>query len=153
MLVPHAPRTDKGVPKQGAGTIAVVGNLKEMIPEWLAGASILGYGVSLFVGIGIPIPVLDEEMARFTAVKDEDIYTQIYDYSMDYPKGVAKPLAEVSYKDLRSGTIVIDDKKVITAPLSSYYKARQIANILKEWIEGGKFILGESQQILPSVKI
>lgn len=150
---PDVLRTANGVPKQGAATIAVVGNLKEMTPEWLAGASILGYGVSLFVGIGIPIPILDEEMARFTAVKDEDIYTQIYDYSMDYPKGVAKPLAEVSYKDLRSGTIVINEKKVITAPLSSYYKARQIANILKEWIEDGKFILGEPQQILPSVQI
>ena len=150
---PNTPRSANGVPSQGAGTIAVVGNLKEMTPEWLAAASILGYGVSLYVGIGIPIPVLNEEMARFTAVKDEDIYTQVYDYSMDYPKGVSKPLAEVSYKDLRSGTITIDGQKVITAPLSSYYKARQIANILKEWIEGGKFILGEPQQILPSVEI
>ncbi|MCX5849467.1 MAG: homocysteine biosynthesis protein [Deltaproteobacteria bacterium] len=148
---PNVPRGANGVPKQGAGTIAVVGNLKEMTPEWLAGASMLGYGVSLFVGIGIPIPILDEEMALFTAVKDEDIYTQIYDYSMDYPKGVAKPLAEISYKDLRSGTIIIGEKKVITAPLSSYYKAKQIANTLKEWIESGQFILGEPQQILPSV--
>jgi L-aspartate semialdehyde sulfurtransferase len=150
---PNVPRSANGVPSQGAGTIAVVGNLKEMTPEWLTAASILGYGVSLYVGIGIPIPVLNEEMARFTAVKDEDIYTQVYDYSMDYPKGVSTPLAEISYKDLRSGTIIINGQKVITAPLSSYYKARQIANILKEWIEGGKFILGEPQQILPSVKI
>jgi len=150
---PNALRGANGVPREGAGTLAVVGNLKEMTPEWLAAASILGYGVSLYVGIGIPIPVLNEEMARFTAVKDEDIYTQVYDYSMDYPKGLSKPLAQVSYKDLRSGTITIDGKKVITAPLSSYYKARQIANILKEWIEGGKFILGEPQQILPSVEI
>jgi uncharacterized protein (DUF39 family) len=148
---PNVPRTAKGVPTQGAGTIAVVGNLKEMTPEWLSGASFLGYGVSLFIGIGIPIPILDEEMAFYTAVKDEDIYTQVYDYSMDYPKGNPKPLAEVSYKDLRSGTITIDAKKVITAPLSSYYKARQIANILKEWIESGRFMLGEPQQILPSV--
>jgi L-aspartate semialdehyde sulfurtransferase len=145
----NVPRGANGVPKGGAGTIAVVGNLKEMNPEWLAAASILGYGVSLYVGIGIPIPILDEEMARYTAVKDEDIYTQVYDYSMDYPKGVNNPLAEVSYKDLRSGAIIIDGKRIITAPLSSYYKARQIANILKEWIEGGKFILGEPQQPLP----
>ncbi len=149
---PNVLRGANGVPKEGAGTLAVVGNLKEMTPEWLAAASILGYGVSLYVGIGIPIPILDEEMARFTAVKDEDIYTQIYDYSMDYPKGVSKSLAEVSYKDLRSGTIIIDGKKVITAPLSSYYKARLIANTLKEWIESGKFLLGEPQQILPSVE-
>jgi len=150
---PDVPRGANGVPKQGAGTIAVVGNLKEMAPEWLTGASILGYGVSLFVGIGIPIPILDEEMALYTAVKDENIYTQIFDYSMDYPKGNPKPLAEVSYKDLRSGTITINEKKIITAPLSSYYRARQIANILKEWIESGRFTLGEPQQILPSVKI
>jgi uncharacterized protein (DUF39 family) len=149
---PDVPRTPGGVPKQGSGTIAVVGNLKEMNREWLAGASMLGYGVSLFVGIGIPIPILDEEMARFTAVKDEDIYTQVYDYSMDYPKGQAKPIAEISYKELRSGTIIIDSKKIITAPLSSYYKARQIANSLKEWIEKGKFFLGEPQQVLPSIK-
>ncbi|MGV8058300.1 MAG: homocysteine biosynthesis protein [Smithellaceae bacterium] len=149
---PQPTRSANGTPNQGAGTIAVVGNLKEMSPEWLAGASILGYGVSLFVGIGIPIPVLNEEMATFTAVKDENIYTQVFDYSMDYPKGIAKPLAEVSYRDLRSGTITIDGKKVITAPLSSYYKARQIANTLKEWIESGKFTLGEPQQNLPSIE-
>jgi len=149
---PNVLRGANGVPREGAGTLAVVGNLKEMTPDWIAAASILGYGVSLYVGIGIPIPILDEEMARFTAVKDEDIYTQIYDYSMDYPKGVSKSLAEVSYKDLRSGTIIIDGKKVITAPLSSYYKARLIANTLKEWIESGKFLLGEPQQILPSVE-
>ncbi len=148
---PNVPRGTNGVPRQGAGTIAVIGNLKEMKPEWLTGASLLGYGVSLFVGIGIPIPVLDEEMALFTAVKDENIYTQVYDYSMDYPKGNPKPLAEVSYKDLRSGTVTIDGKKVVTAPLSSYYKARQIAQTLKEWIEQGQFILGEAQQNLPSV--
>jgi len=150
---PDVPRCPNGVPKQGAGTIAVIGNLKEMKPQWLAGASILGYGVSLFVGIGIPIPILDEEMALFTAVKDEDIYTQVFDYSMDYPKGVAKPLAEVSYKELRSGMVVIDGKKVVTAPLSSYYKAREIAHLLKEWIEKGRFLLGEPQQILPSVDV
>ncbi|HDQ04882.1 MAG TPA: hypothetical protein ENN23_10070 [Deltaproteobacteria bacterium] len=149
---PDVPRTEGGVPMQGAGTIAVVGNLKEMNREWLAGASILGYGVSLFVGIGIPIPVLDEEMARFTAVKDEEIFTQIYDYSMDYPKGDSKPLAQVSYKELRSGAITIDGKKVSTAPLSSYYKARQIAELLKEWLGKGNFLLGEPQQNLPSTR-
>ena len=148
---PHVVRGANGVPKEGAGTMAVVGNLKEMSPEWLTGASILGYGTSLFVGVGIPIPVLDEEMARYTAVKDADIYAQVYDYSMDYPKGSPVSLAEVSYQDLRSGVIMIDNKKVITAPMSSYYKANQIANILKDWIEAGKFLLGESQQNLPGV--
>ncbi|MBN1380713.1 MAG: homocysteine biosynthesis protein [Deltaproteobacteria bacterium] len=146
---PEAPRGKNGVPREGAGTLATVGNLKEMSAQWLIGASMLGYGVSLYVGIGIPIPLLNEEMARYTAIKDEDIYTQIYDYSMDFPKGTAKSLGEVSYKDLRSGEITFKGEQVVTAPLSSYYKARDIANILKEWIERGSFFLGEPQQRLP----
>jgi uncharacterized protein (DUF39 family) len=150
---PDAPRNSRGVPREGAGTIATIGNLKEMSPEWLVGASMLGYGVSLYVGIGIPIPILSEEMARYTSVKDEDIVTQIYDYSMDYPKGAPKSLGEVNYKELRTGTIMLNGKKVATAPLSSYYKAREIANILKEWIERGDFLLGEPQQLLPSARL
>ena len=149
---PNVPRSRNGTPREGAGTIATIGNLKEMSPEWLVGASMLGYGVSLYVGIGIPIPVVNEEMARYTSVKDEEIATQIYDYSMDYPKGSPKSLGQVTYRELRSGTIVLNGKKVATAPLSSYYKAREIANILKEWIERGDFLLGEAQMLLPSAQ-
>lgn len=150
---PDVQRGENGIPRGGAGTIATIGNLKEMSPEWLVGASILGYGVSLYIGIGIPIPILSEEMARYTAIKDEDIYTQIYDYSMDYPKGVAKSLGEVSYKELRSGQITLNGQKIATAPLSSYYKAREIANLLKKWIEEGAFLLGEPQQLLSQAKM
>jgi len=150
---PDVPRGENGVPRGGAGTIATIGNLKDMSPEWVVGASILGYGVSLYIGIGIPIPILSEEMARYTAVKDEDIYTQIYDYSMDYPKGVGKSLGEVSYKELRSGQITLNGQKIATAPLSSYFKAREIANLLKKWIEEGAFLLGEPQQLLSSTKM
>ncbi|MBN1612903.1 MAG: homocysteine biosynthesis protein [Deltaproteobacteria bacterium] len=147
---PHVKRGRNGIPLEGAGTIATVGNLKEMSPDWLVGASMMGYGVSLYVGVGIPIPVLNEEMARYTAVKDEDIYTQVYDYGMDYPKGAAKSLGQVSYRDLRSGTIVLNGQRIATSPLSSYFKAREIAQILKEWIERGDFLIGEPQQLLPS---
>lgn len=148
---PNVKRGKNGVPREGAGTISVIGNLKEMSPQWLVGASMLGYGVSLYVGIGIPIPVLNEEMARFTAVKDEDIFAQVYDYGMDYPKGTPKSLGEVSYKELRSGRITLGGKSIPTAPLSSYYKAREIANLLKEWIEEGTFFLGEPQMTLPTI--
>ncbi|MEA3470815.1 MAG: homocysteine biosynthesis protein, partial [Thermodesulfobacteriota bacterium] len=127
-----------------------IGDMKNMSPDWLVGASVLGYGVSLYVGIGIPIPVLNEEIARFTAVRDEDIYTQVYDYGVDYPSGTDKSLGEVSYKELRSGKIVLNGREIDTAPLSSYYKAREIAAILKEWMEKGEFLLGEPQQLLRS---
>ncbi|MCK9274437.1 MAG: homocysteine biosynthesis protein [Syntrophales bacterium] len=146
-------RGQNGVPREGAGTIAAIGNLKEMSPQWLVGASVLGYGVSLYVGIGVPIPVLNEEIVRFTAVKDDDIYAQIYDYGVDYPNGAAKSVGEASYKELRSGKIKLNGKKIDTAPMSSYYKAREIAYILKEWIERGDFLLSEPHQLIPSGKI
>jgi len=143
-------RGENGVPKEGAGTVATIGNLKDMSSEWLVGASMLGYGVSLYVGIGVPIPILNEEMARYTAVRDEDIYAQVYDYGVDYPNGISKSIGEVSYKELRSGKIKLGGRVIPAAPLSSYYKAREIANILKDWIEKGEFLLGEPQQLLPS---
>ncbi len=147
---PDVLRGKNGVPKEGSGTLATIGNLKDMSPDWLVGASILGYGVSLYVGIGVPIPILNEEIVRYTAVKDEDIYAQVYDYGVDYPSGISKSIGEVSYKELRSGKIKLDGRIIPTAPMSSYYKAREIANILKDWIEKGKFLLGEPQQFLPS---
>ena len=143
-------RGDTGIPREGAGTLAVIGNLKDMSPRWLVGASMLGYGVSLYVGIGIPIPILNEEMAGYTAVRDSNIYAQIIDYGVDYPSGTSKSLGEASYEELRSGEISINGETVPAAPMSSYAKAREIAHILKEWIEGGEFLLGEPQQRLPS---
>jgi L-aspartate semialdehyde sulfurtransferase len=150
---PSVSRNEQGIPTSGAGTIATIGNLKKMSPQWLVGASILGYGVSLYVGIGIPIPILNEELARSTGIKDEEIVTNVYDYSMDYPKGVPRALATVNYRDLRSGSIVIHGKKVATASLSSYYKALEICHTLKDWIQQGSFLLGEPQETLPTAGV
>ena len=129
----------------------VMGNLKEMDPRWVVGVSILGYGCSLAVGLGVPIPILDEEMARFTAVSDDDIRTQIIDYGTDYPKGQAASLGTVSYEELKSGTIRFNDEDVPTVPLSSYVRALEIAKILKMWIEKGHFMITEPIETLPSV--
>ena len=147
---PTVPRTDGGVPKGGAGTLAVIGDLKQMSADWISGASFRGYGATLSVGMGIPIPILDEDMARYTAVKDEDIVTQIADYSRSYPYHEPNDLGEVNYKQMRSGEIEVQGKKVPTSPLSSYPRALKIANILKEWIQKGEFLLVEPVHPIPS---
>lgn len=148
---PTVPRTEKGVPKTPAGTIAVLGDLKQMNREYLRGVSMVGYGVTLSVGIGIPIPILNEEICRFTAVKDEEIFTQVVDYSEGYPQGKVESLAEVNYAQLKSGKITVMGKEVPTGGLSSYKKAREIAQVLKEWILKGEFLLTEPVKLLPSV--
>jgi len=147
---PHAQRGENGVPLVAAGTLWVMGDLKQMTPEWIVGVSILGYGVSLAVGIGVPIPLLNEEIALHTAVSDDEIYAQIVDYGADYPNGIKKNYGFVSYAQLKSGTINFNGKEVQTVPLSSVAKAREIAEILKKWISKEKFTLGEPQFTLPS---
>ncbi len=148
----HAPgvkRGENGVPLAPAGTLALQGDLKQMSPKWLVGASFQGYGATLVVGVGVPIPVLDEEIVRYTAVRDEEIFTQIVDYSVAYPNLQAESLGKVSYAELKSGSIRIQGKEVPTAPLSSYPKAREIAEILKAWISEGRFLLTEPLASLP----
>ncbi len=147
---PTVSRNEKGIPEGGAGTLSVIGDLKQMSPEWLAGVSFRGYGASLAVGLGIPIPVLNEDIARYTAVKDEDIYTQIIDYSDSYPNLIPGSLGKINYKQLKSGLIEVDGKKIPTSSLSSYPKARKIANALKEWIQNGKFLITEPVLHIPS---
>ncbi|MCK4905133.1 homocysteine biosynthesis protein [bacterium] len=149
---PSVKRTPNGVPSVPAGTLALTGDVKKMSSQWLRGVSMTGYGVSLAVGIGIPIPIISEEMIKYTAVKDEDIQTQIVDYSYDYPQGTGKAIGTANYAQLKNGEIKIKDKFVPTASLSSYAKAKEIAETLKNWIKKGQFLLTEPVKLIPSSK-
>ncbi len=148
----HSPvvkRKKNDTPGSAAGTISVIGDLKGMKPEWLVGTSFVGYGVNLTVGIGVPIPILDEKIAQYTGIRDKDIYAPVVDYSDDYPNLKGKTLAEFNYEELKSGKINIKGKDVPTAPLSSYSRAQEIAEILKKWILDKKFYLTEPVFTLP----
>ncbi|MGM0425617.1 MAG: homocysteine biosynthesis protein [Thermodesulfobacteriota bacterium] len=147
---PGVARADNGTPLSPSGTLMVMGDLKSMDPRWVAGVSMLGYGCSLAVGVGVPIPVLNEDIARFTGVSDEALYTQIIDYGNDYPKGEAVSLGTISYAQLKSGTISFNGQDVPTVPLSSYVRALEIANLLKDWIEKGQFLLTQPIETLPA---
>jgi uncharacterized protein (DUF39 family) len=146
---PDVPRNPNGTPTRPAGTLAVIGDLKQMKPQWLVGTSMLGYGATLTVGLGIPIPILSEEILKYTSVKDSDILAPVVDYSGPFPRREPDILGEVSYAQLKSGKIEIAGKEVPTASLSSYYKATEIAHTLKKWILKGDFLLTEPVAALP----
>ena len=149
---PRVKRGKNGVPLSLAGNLMVMGDLKEMEPKWVAGVSMLGYGCSLAVGLGVPIPILNEAMARYTGVSDDELFAQIIDYGNDYPKGEAKSLGQVSYAELKSGTIRFKGKDVPSVPVSSHLRALEIANILKGLIEKGDFYMTEPKVMIPTVK-
>ena len=148
---PQAPRGKNGVPCRPSGTLMVQGDLKQMDSRWVKGVSILGYGSSLAVGLGIPIPILNPEIAAFTGVSNRELYTQIVDYGYDYTNNIAKTYGQVSYAELNSGTISVNGTNVITAPLSSISKAREIATQLKSWLQQGSFALGKPVETLPGI--
>jgi len=135
------PRAPNGTPTRPAGTIAVVGDLKKMSADYLRGLTMHRYGTTLAVGIGIPIPILDLEMAKFCSVRDADISTAVFDYSEEKrSRGVVR---EANYEELKSGELEIKGTKVPTSSLSSMYKARQITVELKNRIVNGNFLLQE----------
>jgi len=149
---PGVLRGENGVPRRPAGTLAVIGDLKQMKPAWLRGISMEGYGASMIVGIGVPIPIISEEILKYTAVTDTDILAPIVDYSETYPQRKPDVLGEVSYAQLKTGKIEVRGKQVPTSSLSSYPRAVEIAQILKEWIKKGEFTLTEPVTPLPGVE-
>lgn len=140
-------RNSLGIPMSNAATLAVVGDMKQMSTDFIRAAYFEKYGVSLFVGIGIPIPVLDEEMARNVSAGNEEIETTIFDYG----KTDRPAMGTVNYRQLQEGTIEVQGKVVRTAPLSSISAARNIAARLTEWIRKGEFLLTEPVQHFPQV--
>jgi len=118
-----------------------------MSPEFLRGASFTRYGTTLYVGLGIPIPILNEGLAKKTAIRDGEIFTNVVDYGV--PRRDRTKLAKVSYKELKSGAITVNDQRIRVNSLSSLKTARKIAATLKSWIENGEFFLTAPVERLP----
>ena len=148
----HSPTCERGrgeVPTEGAGTLALTGNMKEMKAEFVRGVSLIGYGVSLALGVGIPIPILTPDILRRTTIRDQDILAPVIDYAYDYPQKTGKVVCHLSYAELKKGEVEIEGKKVTTGSMSSYSKALEIANLLKDEIKRGNFLLSRPYQPLP----
>ncbi|TKG93461.1 hypothetical protein EYV94_17080 [Puteibacter caeruleilacunae] len=139
-------KNELGVPVTNAATIAVIGNLKAMSSEFISAAYYEKYGTSLFVGIGVPIPVLDEDIAKRVSIRNEQIETTI----LDYGSAGTPSLGRTNYAELQSGSIKINGQKVRTAPVASLQKARKIANILKEKLQAGEFEVTKPVQMFPT---
>ncbi|MBA3066637.1 homocysteine biosynthesis protein [bacterium] len=144
-----AVKKKNGFPVGGAATVALICDLKKTSSEFLRAAYITGYGVSLAVGVGIPIPVLDESIARAAGKDDDEIFAPVIDYSADYPYGKEKAIGLVSYRELRSGSIKLGRKVIPSFSWSSLSKAVEISKILKKKISAGRFLLGDPVAPLP----
>ncbi|OPY32428.1 MAG: hypothetical protein A4E32_01009 [Methanomassiliicoccales archaeon PtaU1.Bin124] len=136
-----------GVPSASARTLAVIGDMKQMSPDYVRGIYMHNYGATLAIGIGVPIPVLDEDVMKNCGMGDDQLFAPVVDYALASRN--RKPLQEVSYADLRSGQFMLKGKKCRTSPLSSYHKARQVAEELKRQIAEKEFFLTQMVQSMP----
>lgn len=140
------PQNEWMVPISNARTLMLTADVKKMDPVFIKAAYFERYGVTLFIGVGIPIPVLDEDLARRVSISNRHIETTLCDYALDGHPGIAR----VNYAELRSGSITLHGKRVRTAPLSSLAKAREIASLLKSQVASGGFPLAPPSQALPA---
>jgi uncharacterized protein (DUF39 family) len=144
---PLQKRLPNHTPIGPAATLALIGNAKQMDPRWVRGCYFKSYGPSLMLGVGVPLPVLHEEVIARCAVRDEDLVAPVVDFSI--PRRVRPTFGLVSYAQLKSGRIMIEGRPVRVAPLASIFLSRQVALELKQWIEAGDFLLSEFVAPLP----
>lgn len=144
---PLQKRLPNHTPIGPAATLALIGDAKQMEPRWVRGCYFKSYGSSLMLGVGVPLPVLNEAVVERCAVQDAALVAPVVDFSI--PRRVRPTFGLVSYAQLKSGRIVIDGKRVRVAPLASLYLSRQVAIELKQWIEAGQFTLTSPVAQLP----
>ena len=144
---PLQKRLPNRTPIGPAATLALIGDAKQMSNRWVRGCYFKSYGPSLMLGVGIPLPVLNEEVVAHCAVQDKDLVAPIVDFSI--PRRVRPTFGLVTYAQLKSGRITIDGKAVRTAPLASVFLSRQVAMELKQQIEAGQFTLTEPVAPIP----
>lgn len=144
---PLQKRLPNRTPIGPAATLALIGDAKQMNARWVRGCYFKSYGPSLMLGVGVPLPVLDEEVVARCAVQDQDLVAPIVDFSI--PRRVRPTFGLVSYAQLKSGRITIDGKLIRVAPLASMFLSRQVALELKQWIEAGSFTLTEPVAPIP----
>ncbi|MDR9401848.1 MAG: homocysteine biosynthesis protein [Halothece sp. Uz-M2-17] len=144
---PKQRRLPNQTPIGPAATLTLVGDAKAMSPRWVRGCYFRNYGPSLMLGVGIPLPMLNEEAVAHCAIKDEEIVAPVVDFSI--PRRVRPTFGLVSYQQLKSGTIQIEGETVRTAPLASIARSREIAELLKQQILEGIFPLAEPVAPLP----
>ncbi len=144
---PLQKRLSNRTPIGPAATLALIGDAKQMQSQWVRGCYFKNYGPSIMLGVGIPLPVLNEKVVANCAIQDQDIVAPVVDFSI--PRRVRPTFGLVSYAQLKSGRIKIEGKVVRSAPLASIFLSHQIALELKDWIEAGEFTLTESVAPLP----
>jgi uncharacterized protein (DUF39 family) len=134
---------ETGLPIGPGATLALIGNLKEMKPEFIRPVVIPGYGISISLGMGFAIPVINEDIAKSVIIRNKQIKTRLIDYA------TGKCIGFVNYEELMSGKVELSGKKIPSRTMTDIRASANIAEILQDWVRKGKFFITELVRNLP----
>ena len=132
-------RNKHGIPVGPAITLSVIADIEKMNPKWVRGGFLKSFGPVLYIGIAVPIPILNDEVGESFAITDDKIHTTIVDFSI--PRRTKPIFGQCTYEELRTSTVVINKKPTLSAPLTSMAYVTEICNLLKESILSKSFYL------------
>jgi uncharacterized protein (DUF39 family) len=138
---------ENDLPMGPAATLALVVDLRQVHADFIKPVTIPGYGISLYVAVGIPIPVLDEEVAAQVCVRNRDIKTRLIDYSN------GDVLDIVNYEDLIQNKVTFQGNRLHARTMTDLKTSHKISTILKQWIRSGEFQLKQPVQRLPMLGV
>jgi len=131
------------LPNSPSATLAITADLRQVSPEFIAPLYISGYGVSMYISIGVAIPVINNDMAHALCIRNKDIITQVHDYA------TGKSYGTVNFEQLHTNTVQLGNKRPVVRTMSRIRDAYKITQILKKRIQEGQFELTNPVKQLP----
>lgn len=132
-------RNSKGIPLKNAASLAVRCDARNIDSRFIRPVYLKNYGISLYIGIGAAIPILDEDLAQSVIIRNRDIETTVFDYG----KADKPEIGRVNYEELFSGCVKLCGKNVHTNALTSVKISHKITEQLKSMILRNQYFLSE----------
>jgi len=140
----EAERDEKtNLPVKPSATLSITADLRQVSSEWISPVYINGYGVSLYVAIGMAIPVLNLDIARALSIRNKDIITEVFDFA------TGQTIGTLNYEQLHENNVVLASKKPVARTMTRIKQAQKITEVLKEKIDRGLFELTQPVRSLP----
>lgn len=138
-------------PEKGSSSTMIRCRFRDMDPAYLRAAVFEHYASSLYIGLAVPIPILNIRIAKNCSVRDDEIETVVRDAAcQELWEGMKPIICKVNYKDLKSGSIALPNGIVVPcSSVSSIFMARKMMTKLSDLIKNKQFYLTPCLERLP----
>jgi len=138
-------------PEKTASSTMLRCRFRDIKPEYFRAVVFENYSSSLYIGLAVPIPILNLKIAKNCAIRDYEIQTVIKDAAdQEHWDGEKTVICKVNYHELKSGKIKLPNgKTVVSSSVSSIVMAKKLMRELIQQINDKKFYLTPCLERLP----